>query len=923
MYRGETYIYQSTALRVMRDTKWRNPIESARRDISSLVASSHTTHDVDKDAPSRQTSQPMPPPPPNNTATTKGGKVGLAKVSWGGKNRGHQREQRRQHSSKTFTIDSDGDEDDENDYEDSDDDDGRGNDDNDNNNNQKRKKSSKHALNNVARAYQHEKKKKKKFYYYAQQRYEFSVCRFLLVAIAITFALIFLVEQFAPKDVYIHRSIENGRNKAKVKVKEHARRAREAFRAYTSYDFEKANTQKYEENLREEYALAAMVANSRPSGEESSRASERSGGVIGENVFENANEKPFNPKAHFGGGGVEEEDTKSEDESSAAALNEEGGDSSVDDGDDLFLQARLTAAEASLVRERSNYEIPDAPSPPPPPPSQPSPPPLSHHLSTSCRQNLLKDAQIDFFSKNYCKFDSATVETVNPFERKVKGQSMSMRTLPEVLLATYFQALSNSEIGIRARRAAIGKERLRRPGLLEPTEKLKSRELTDPVQMSSEDGEIESGVNGGGEFIGGESSLNRRMLLSKKHLEDVKKQKESDAKKKSFKDREKKRKKEHVEKINTSPPPPPQPPFIEFEYRGPKSPNWMNETTGQSKYAPYFSATFLGASLGPFAHVAKRLMNAAHLSGVVRVWEGNSNVFTALEQNWAQKDQNLHLSREDNVVAALVNAHVWGEKAGNIKSANDLFVKRRSAFGKHTIEPAVSLQYALSVSNLYHGENVEIPTVFAFDGDVFFKDLRPKLRDAMNSAFVKAVSFTATSFDKAAAFSREFPEFLVYVAGAGNGGSNAIKANTIDEEKVDAEFNANQNEDISDSLGAGLFTAVKPSFLLIDDYTYSPALEEIFKQTKSKTRTLAMLAVRKNDPFHEMIKENGFLSCTCDGQCKSTPEVVFNNDGVCAPVEVKKEKKSFVAKLLGGSKAPEKFGDVDAGVGTVIEDWDE
>ena len=853
------------------------------------------------------------------------GELGLAKL-WSGKQTKHHRGQssQRQHSSKTFTIDSDGDED-ENDHQRSDfddsDDDGRGN----NNNNRKRKgqnlSSSSSKSTNVARAYQREKKKKK-FYSSHTSQHEFSICRCLLVLIAIAFALIFLVEQFAPKDVYIHRTIQNGRNKAKVKVKDHARRAREAFRAYTAYDFEKANKEKYEENLREEYALAAMVANSRPSGEESSRVSERRG-VIGENVFENANEKPFNPKAHFGGGGVEEEDTKSEDESSAAALNEEGGDSSVDDGDDLFLQARLTAAEASLVRERSNYEIPDAPSPPPPPPSQPSPPPLSHHLSTSCRQNLLKDAQIDFFSKNYCKFDSATVETVNPFERKVKGQSMSMRTLPEVLLATYFQALSNSEIGIRARRAAIGKERLRRPGLLEPTEKLKSRELTDPVQMSSEDGEIESGVNGGGEFIGGESSLNRRMLLSKKHLEDVKKQKESDAKKKSFKDREKKRKKEHVEKINTSPPPPPQPPFIEFEYRGPKSPNWMNETTGQSKYAPYFSATFLGASLGPFAHVAKRLMNAAHLSGVVRVWEGNSNVFTALEQNWAQKDQNLHLSREDNVVAALVNAHVWGEKAGNIKSANDLFVKRRSAFGKHTIEPAVSLQYALSVSNLYHGENVEIPTVFAFDGDVFFKDLRPKLRDAMNSAFVKAVSFTATSFDKAAAFSREFPEFLVYVAGAGNGGSNAIKANTIDEEKVDAEFNANQNEDISDSLGAGLFTAVKPSFLLIDDYTYSPALEEIFKQTKSKTRTLAMLAVRKNDPFHEMIKENGFLSCTCDGQCKSTPEVVFNNDGVCAPVEVKKEKKGFVAKLLGGSKAPEKFGDVDAGVGTVIEDWDE
>ena len=856
---------------------------------------------------------------PSSNTTTTGVVRGLAKV-WGGKNRGRER---RQHS-KTFTIDSD--DEDENDYQRSEDDDSDDDDDRrgNNNNNQKKRKgrlssSSSSKSTRVARAYQHEKKK---FYSSYASQHEFSVCRFLLVLIAMAFASIFLVERFAPKDVYIHRSIENGRNKAKAKVKDHARRAREAFRAYTAYDFEKANTRKYEENLREEYALAAMVANSRPSGEEGSRVSERSG-VIGENVFENANEKPFNPKAHFGGGGVEEEDTKSEDDSSVAALNEEGGDSSVDDDDDQFLQARLTAAEASLVRERSNYEIPDAPSPPPPPPSQPSPPPLSHHLSTSCRQNLLKDAQIDFFSKNYCKFDSATVETVNPFERKVKGQSMSMRTLPEVLLATYFQALSNSEIGIRARRAAIGKERLRRPGLLKPTEKLVSRELTDPVQMSSEDGEIESGVNGGGDFIGGESSLNRRMLLSKKHLEDVKKQKESDAKKKSFKDREKKRKKEHVEKINTSPPPPPQPPFIEFEYRGPKSPNWMNETTGQSKYAPYFSATFLGASLGPFAHVAKRLMNAAHLSGVVRVWEGNSNVFTALEQNWAQKDQNLHLSREDNVVAALVNAHVWGEKAGNIKSANDLFVKRRSAFGKHTIEPAVSLQYALSVSNLYHGENVEIPTVFAFDGDVFFKDLRPKLRDAMNSAFVKAVSFTATSFDKAAAFSREFPEFLVYVAGAGNGGSNAIKANTIDEEKVDAEFNANQNEDISDSLGAGLFTAVKPSFLLIDDYTYSPALEEIFKQTKSKTRTLAMLAVRKNDPFHEMIKENGFLSCTCDGQCKSTPEVVFTNDGVCAPVEVKKEKKGFVAKLLGGSKAPEKFGDVDAGVGTVTEDWDE
>ena len=39
-----------------------------------------------------------------------------------------------------------------------------------------------------------------------------------------------------------------------------------------------------------------------------------------------------------------------------------------------------------------------------------------------------------------------------------------------------------------------------------------SRELTDPVQMSSEDGEIESGVNGG-DFIGGGSSLNGDALI--------------------------------------------------------------------------------------------------------------------------------------------------------------------------------------------------------------------------------------------------------------------------------------------------------------------------------------------------------------------------------------------------------------------------
>ena len=128
------------------------------------------------------------------------------------------------------------------------------------------------------------------------------------------------------------------------------------------------------------------------------------------------------------------------------------------------------------------------------------------------------------------------------------------------------------------------------------------------------------------------------MLLSKKHLEDVKKQKESDAKKKSFKDREKKRKKEHVEKnqhVSAA-----AAAAAVYRVRIPRSEiaNLMNaKRTGQSKYAPYFSATFLGASLGPFAHVAKRLMNAAHLSGVVRVWEGNSNVFTALEQKLGAK----------------------------------------------------------------------------------------------------------------------------------------------------------------------------------------------------------------------------------------------------------------------------------------------
>ena len=142
--------------------------------------------------------------------------------------------QQRQHSSKTFTIDSD--DEDENDYQRSDDDsddDGRGN-----NNNQKRKGQSLVVLfeiNNVARAYQHEEEEEVLFFDTSQ--HEFSICRFLLVLIAITFALIFLIEQFAPKDVYIHRTIENGRNEAKVKVRDHARRAREAFRAYTSVRF--------------------------------------------------------------------------------------------------------------------------------------------------------------------------------------------------------------------------------------------------------------------------------------------------------------------------------------------------------------------------------------------------------------------------------------------------------------------------------------------------------------------------------------------------------------------------------------------------------------------------------------------------------------------------------------------------------------
>ena len=149
--------------------------------------------DRDKDAPSRRLVFAFKMPP-----NAKG--VGLAKL-WSGKQtkHNHRGQSQRQHS-KTFTIDSD--DEDENDYQRSDDDsddDGRGN-----NNNQKRKgrlSSSSSKSTNVARAYQH--KKKKKFYSSYTSQHEFSICRFLLVLIAIAFASIFLIERFAPKDVYI------------------------------------------------------------------------------------------------------------------------------------------------------------------------------------------------------------------------------------------------------------------------------------------------------------------------------------------------------------------------------------------------------------------------------------------------------------------------------------------------------------------------------------------------------------------------------------------------------------------------------------------------------------------------------------------------------------------------------------------------
>ena len=54
----------------------------------------------------------------------------------------------------------------------------------------------------------------------------------------------------------------------------------------------------------------------------------------------------------------------------------------------------------------------------------------------------------------------------------------------------------------------------------------------------------------------------------------------------------------------------------------------------------------------------------------------------------------------------------------------------------------------------------------------------------------------------------------------------------------------------------------------------------------------------------------------------SMPEIVYTDGGACNPVQVKKEKKGWVAKLLSRG-TPEKFGNVDTGVGAVIEDWDE
>ena len=731
--------------------------------------------------------------------------------------------------------------------------------------------------------------------------------RVLIVALFFVLIVALAIEEYLPQENEMKRTLQEKRKKANERVRAHARKARRAIDAYTKYDYERANDWKYEENLRKEYALAALVADG--------GASELNGVVS--NLNSNNNDNSNNNKAYFGAAATidngDDERTEVDDvEVEAAGVGEEAfnDDSNSLINKDKFLRTRLMRAEQALMREQKTFEIPDAPSPPPPPPAKPSPPPLSHHLSQDClKRQYLKDAQIQFFSKNYCKFDSSTVQTVNPFERQVKGQPTQLRTLPEVLLATYFQSVSYSDIGILARKEAYGKEALQRPGLLEPTEKLVARELQDPINVDSsvEDiSSVQSGVNAADEYASSfddnNSGGNRRMLLSKKHQEEL-------ANKKAFKDREKKRKEENVKKINTSPPPPPQPPFIEFEYRGKKSPKWMDGTTGQSKYAPYFSATFLGASLGPFAHVARTLMNAAHLNGVVRVWEGNSVLFKTLERNWVQKDQAMKISKEGNVVAALVNAHVWGQKAGSVESADDLFVKRRSSFGKHTIEPAVSLKYALTVSNLFHGEGCEIPTVLAFDGDEFFSDLRPKLREAMNSAKIKAVSFTATSFDKAAAFSREYPEFLVYVVGAGNGGILNDENIVVDND----DFGASQ----------AVFSSAKPSILLIDDFTYSPVFEEIFKQTKQKTRTLAMLAVRKNDPFHEMIKNNAFLSCSCDGSCKSDVVGVVNG-GFCEPVEVAKKKKTLVQKILANSASamnPETFGTVDNGVNGIIQDW--
>ena len=72
-----------------------------------------------------------------------------------------------------------------------------------------------------------------------------------------------------------------------------------------------------------------------------------------------------------------------------------------------------------------------------------------------------------------------------------------------------------------------------------------------------------------------------------------------------------------------------------------------------------------------------------------------------------------------------------------------------------------------------------------------------------------------------------------------------------------------------------------------------------------------------------MIKNNAFLSCSCDGSCKSDVVGVVNG-GFCEPVEVAKKKKTLIQKILANSASamnPETFGTVDNGVNGIIQDW--